>query len=95
MKDLDLVLKGEYFNRIAEGRKRYEFRLVKPYWTKRLEGKTFDRVCFRLGYSWDAPFLIMSWRKCTRRKWKGVEYYVIELGPKIFEGRCGETIPFN
>lgn len=36
MKVLYLTLKGEYFDRINSGRKRYEFREVKPYWTSRL-----------------------------------------------------------
>jgi hypothetical protein len=38
-KILHLHLKAEYFELIKRGVKPYEFRLVKPYWTKRLAGE--------------------------------------------------------
>lgn len=48
--DLVLPLKAEYFNAIKAGTKPEEFRLRTPFWRKRLEGKTFDRVVLTLGY---------------------------------------------
>ena len=48
--DLVLPLKAEYFNAIKDGTKTEEFRLRTPFWRKRLEGKTFDRVVLTLGY---------------------------------------------
>ena len=36
MKVLDLVLKGVWYDMIASGRKREEYREIKPYWEKRL-----------------------------------------------------------
>ena len=48
--DLVLPLKAEYFNAIKAGAKPEEFRLRSPFWRKRLEGKTFDRVVLTLGY---------------------------------------------
>lgn len=48
--DLVLPLKAEYFNAIKDGTKTEEFRLRTPFWRKRLEGKTFDRVVLTLWY---------------------------------------------
>lgn len=50
MKTLTLSLKGEYFDAIRDGTKPEEFRLVKPYWRKRLEGQTYDRIVLTKGY---------------------------------------------
>lgn len=48
--DLVLPLKREFFDAIKAGTKPEEFRLRNDYWSKRLEGKTFDRVVLTLGY---------------------------------------------
>ena len=50
MADLTLPLKAEYFDAIADGSKPVEFRLTTPFWRKRLEGKTFDRIVLTKGY---------------------------------------------
>ena len=47
---LHLPLKAVYFDQIRDGAKREEFRLVTPYWRKRLEGRTYDRIVLTLGY---------------------------------------------
>ena len=49
-KALILNLKGEYFDQIKAGEKTEEYRLVKPYWTNRLEGKEYDKVIVLRGY---------------------------------------------
>jgi hypothetical protein len=49
-KDLILPLKAEYFHAIKAGIKTEEYRLRTPFWTRRLEGKSFDRVVLTLGY---------------------------------------------
>lgn len=36
---------------IASGIKTEEYRDIKPYWTKRLFNKSYDSVCFHLGYT--------------------------------------------
>lgn len=36
MKTLDLVLKGKWYDMIASGEKKEEYREIKPYWEKRL-----------------------------------------------------------
>lgn len=50
MTDLVLPLKACYFNDIRAGTKPEEFRLVTPYWRRRLEGRTYDRIVLTLGY---------------------------------------------
>lgn len=51
MNTLDLVLTHHWFDKIASGEKRHEYREIKPYWTKRLSAKRFSRVRFRRGYT--------------------------------------------
>lgn len=50
MADLIIPIKGIYFDQINEGTKPEEFRLVTPYWMRRLEGKTYDRIVLTKGY---------------------------------------------
>lgn len=50
MPDLVLPLKTVYFDAIRLGQKAEEFRLRTPYWRRRLEGRTFDRVVLTKGY---------------------------------------------
>lgn len=65
MSDLILPLKAEYFHAIREGRKPLEYRVRTPYWRKRLEGRTFDRVVLTLGYPPAADTerrMVLPWR---------------------------------
>jgi hypothetical protein len=55
MKLLHLTLKKKWFDMIAAGEKREEYREIKPYWNKRLQGKRYDAIQFRNGYSKNAP----------------------------------------
>lgn len=50
MADLVLSLKREYFEAIRDGSKTEEYRLCTPYWRKRLEGRSFDRIVLTLGH---------------------------------------------
>lgn len=47
---LTLALKGEYFDQIKDGTKVWEYRLVTPYWTKRLDGREYDTLVLTRGY---------------------------------------------
>lgn len=47
---LTLPLKGEYFDQIKAGTKPEEFRLATPYWRRRLQGRTYDRIELTRGY---------------------------------------------
>ena len=63
MKILHLTLKKRWFDLIATGQKKREYRQLKPYWEKRLlhgpdgEPNEFDEVWFRNGYRKSAPFM--------------------------------------
>lgn len=67
---LKLTLKKKWFEMIASGEKKEEYREIKDYWTTRLEDsplapfvlnmKKFDKVLFKNGYSKNAPTLIVE-----------------------------------
>ncbi|MFA6679298.1 MAG: hypothetical protein WCR96_02255 [Candidatus Methanomethylophilaceae archaeon] len=40
---------------ILSGNKKEEYREIKPYWSKRFDGKSYDLVTFRNGYHKDSP----------------------------------------
>ena len=50
MKNLQLALKGEYFDEIKNGTKIFEFREVNEYWSKRLINKQYDKLIITRGY---------------------------------------------
>ena len=66
MKSLTLNLKREYFEQIKSGIKTEEYRLCTPYWSKRLEGKAFDKVIIKLGYPKNSEI-----EKIMEFPWKG------------------------
>lgn len=66
MKILTLNLKREYFEQIKSRIKTEEYRLCTPYWSKRLEGKTFDKVIIKLGYPKNSEV-----EKIMEFPWKG------------------------
>jgi hypothetical protein len=82
MKILHLTLKKIWFDKIARGEKTNEFRDKKPYWIKRLKDKTFNEVWFRNGYSKNAPFMRVEWKRLNETE----NIYKIKLG-KILEIR--------
>lgn len=77
---LHLALEREWFDDIARGVQRKEFRKYKPYWKKRLEGRTFDVVKFRNGYASDAPEMIVEYRGLQRASSSPTADFVIKLG---------------
>jgi hypothetical protein len=94
-----LVLKEKWYDMIASGDKKEEYREIKPYWTKRLmRGNTstfkkFDSVIFKCGYNSKKPDIEVAFHNCEIRK--GVEqwgaepeklYYVISFGNVISIG---------
>ncbi|MBB3193986.1 hypothetical protein [Roseateles terrae] len=69
---LILPLKASYFNEIREGTKPEEFRLVTPYWIRRLVGKEFSHIEFTLGY----PARSNAERRLIR-PWRGMRIATI------------------
>ena len=43
-------MKRKWFEQVKSGEKVEEYRLRNNYWSKRLSGKTFDRIVLTLGY---------------------------------------------
>jgi hypothetical protein len=70
MADLILPVKRIYFEQMRDGTKPEEFRLANPYWTKRLVGRSYDRVIVTLGYPKaddDERRLVRPWRGFRRQ----------------------------
>lgn len=82
MKILHLTLKRKWFDQIAMGIKKEEYRVIKAFWAKRLVGIFYDEVHFRNGYTDDRPFMRVEWLRTTIDNKNGV--FVIGLG-KILE----------
>lgn len=52
MRILHLHVKYEYWDLVISGKKKVEYRVVKPYWTKRLKRK-YDVIYYYRGYTKD------------------------------------------
>ena len=73
---LYLTLEREWFDDIVRGVKNEEYRELKDYWKKRLEGRTYDIVRFRNGYATDAPVMDVEFLGVDKRQ----DCYAIRLG---------------
>jgi len=66
---LRLTIKKKWFDLIASGEKKIEYREAKPYWQSRLIKSaglcitfySFSEIHFRNGYSKDAPLIRTEW----------------------------------
>ncbi len=65
-KVLHLSLKAEYFHAIRDGTKPEEFRLMTPYWAKRLQGRQYVAIHLTLGYPARDDHA-----RHLRRQWRG------------------------
>jgi len=86
---LHLTLKRQWFDMIASGKKREEYREMKPYWHKRLmcAKQKFDAIHFRNGYSRGARAMTVELRELRSGlgivEWgapEGQEVYILCLG---------------
>lgn len=71
MKTLTLNLKKEYFNDIKNGIKKEEYRIVKPYWEKRLVNVHYDKIVIKMGYPKSTEIekiMEFSWNGFTRKQ---------------------------
>lgn len=89
-KKLNLTLYRRWFDSIASGEKREEYRLRTLYWTKKLEENNYEEIHFRNGYRKDSPWMRVESRGITTGEWQGQPCYVIKLG-KILEIRNYEN----
>jgi hypothetical protein len=89
---LHLKLKKKWFDMIASGEKKEEYRTLNNYWAVRLIGngcryKDFDVIEFQNGYAKNSPKITVECLGITdgygKEKWGaeiGVIYHVILLG---------------
>jgi len=89
MKILHLTLKKKWFDLIASGKKKMEYREYKPYWQKRLLNvddtpKHFDIVRFKNGYG-DVPTMDVQFNGIA---FTGPEW----CRPQHGEALAGDTI---
>ena len=76
---LHLTLKKKYFDLIADGQKKIEYRDIKPYWTIRFidnEGEIikYKEIYFKNGYSKNSPFMRVKWNGLRLEKHNGIMY---------------------
>ncbi len=97
MKVLHLTLKKKWFDMIESGEKVEEYREVKPYWVTRLEGREYDVVRFRNGYSKDARVMVVELLGIGRGlgvlRWGAPELeclFVLRLGKVLEVGGSSE-----
>ncbi len=98
MKILHLTLNKKWFDMIASGEKKEEYREIKPYWVSRLQAwgnaydecRDFNAIQFKNGYSKDAPTMLFESKGIEigegKEEWgaePNKEYYVIKLGKKL------------
>lgn len=50
MPDLQLAVKGVYFDAMKRGEKTEEYRLVTSFWSKRILARKYDRLIITRGY---------------------------------------------
>ncbi len=92
MKLLRLTLKRRWFDLIASGEKKEEYRTPGKWILSRLEGKSYDAIEFRNGYSPTSPVLTVEFDGWDygygRKEWGGGSkpgnpLIVIKLGKLI------------
>jgi hypothetical protein len=87
MKVLHLTLKKKWFDMIASGVKKEEYRECKEYWHKRLVNCIDDAVLFRNGYSKNSPsvlvellYITMGFGNTEHGAPKDTVVYILKLG---------------
>lgn len=86
-KILHLTLKKKWFDLIASGKKKFEYREIKPYWEKRLFDehglRYYDYIIFRNGYRKDSPKLFVEYKAFSIKTFEGKNHYALHLGKII------------
>ena len=93
MKILHLTLKKKWFDMIASGEKREEYREIKPYWNKRLTNKSYDAILFRNGYSKNAPKVLVKLDGIMTSL--GIIQWGAPEGERVYILKLGEILPLD
>lgn len=100
-KILHLTLKKKWFDLIASGKKKIEYREFKRYWVSRLRFTEFDEIHFHNGYGKNAPLVRVEFKgrelihssshsPANGEKLNGT-YYALKLG-RVLEVRNGPVV---
>lgn len=89
-KELHLVLKHKWYDMIASGEKKVEYRDLKDYYRKKFYNKNYTHVVFHKGYTNETMTFRIEGIGIGEGKpeWgaeKGKNYYKIILGERIYE----------
>ena len=86
-KILNLTLKKKWFDLIASGKKKFEYREIKEYWVRRLFEeehpnplKHYDFIRFRNGYRKDCPTMDIEYDALSIKEFEGKMHYALHLG---------------
>jgi hypothetical protein len=79
-KILYLTLHKKWFDAIAAGTKKEEYRLQSEYWKTRLKGKIYEEIHFRNGYRKDSRQMRVKVIDITNGMWNGEQCFIIRLG---------------
>jgi hypothetical protein len=97
---LRLTLKRKWFDMIARGEKREEYRTPGKWILSRLEGKEYDRVEFKNGYDKNVPTMeveYLGWAySFGKRQWGGEQgkpYATIYLGRVLSQHNATAQTP--
>jgi len=81
----------KWFDEILAGTKKFEYREIKPYWTRRLfvNGKVrdYDVIYFRNGYARDCLKMKVEFKGVEFGEFGGKKVYAIKLGDVVWSGR--------
>ncbi|MCK5617642.1 ASCH domain-containing protein [Candidatus Pacearchaeota archaeon] len=88
---LYLTLMRRWFDEILDGTKKFEYREIKPYWTKRLfnedgSSKNYDVIYFRNGYSKGCRKMEVEFEGVRFGEFNGERVYAIGLGKVLWAG---------
>lgn len=96
MKTLTLTIAEPWFSMIRDGKKKEEYREIKPYYKSRLQGsfyfKKFEKLVLRNGYRPDSPTITLKNPRIRigtgRPEWgavPGKQYFVITFGERAID----------
>jgi len=87
MKILHLTLKKQWFDLIANGTKKEEYRDIKPHWNRILSKQKYDAIQFVNGYGKHRPHIIIELKEILSGlgivEWGAPEnktVYILKLG---------------
>lgn len=85
MRVLRLPVNEYWYNLIVSGQLTHDYREVKPYWTKRLEGNEYDVVEFyhRFKKTIEPVRYRLEWIKKGRLVNYNMDAYIIKFGERI------------